>query len=345
MSVPGSTSGVLRTIAGGLTAGLLAIAPGCASTQHPGYGDSEYRGVLIGSAGVAEEPQVVETQPARAPTRGPSEDFLAQADPPAHPATRPSLDWGDDWDQPPPRRTASAAGTPQQPPKQWSIVLATFASEAHQQAAATMAQQLPTVAGELGAARVHTTSSGSSVIYGNYENPSDPAAQRDLKWIKNLTIGELKIFPRAILSRISRQPSLSSLPPTALLSVRKRHPHVDPLYSLQVAVWGDFDSGLLTLAEIQRQAEAYARTLRAQGFEAYFHHDADRRLSVVTVGLFDYRAVDPRSGLYSEEVEAMSEKFPAHLVNGEPLNELIDRKQPRLGTRVQKPMLVNVPKL
>lgn len=340
MSVPGSTSGTLRTVAGGLAAGLLAVAPGCASTQLPGYGDAEYRGVLIGSAGVAEEPQVVEIPTARAPTRYPSEDF-SQADPPA----QPSVDWGDDWDQPPPGRAASAAGAPQQPSKQWSIVFATFASEAHQQAAATMVQQLPTVAGELRAARVHTTSSGSSVIYGSYESPSDPAAQRDLKWIKNLTIGELKIFPRAILSRIIQRPSPSSLPPTALLSVRQRHPHVDPLYTLQVAVWGDFESGQLTVAEIQRQAEAYARTLRAQGFESYFHHDPGRRLSVVTVGLFDYRAIDPRSGVYSPQVEAMMEKFPTHLVNGEPLNELLNRKQPRLGTRVQKPMLVNVPKL
>ncbi len=344
MNVPGSTSGTLRTVASGLAAGLLTVVPGCASTQPPGYGDSEYRGVLIGSAGVAEEPQVVETPAARAPFRDPFEDF-SQADPPAQSPTQPAVDWGDDWDQPPPARAAAAAGAPQQSSKQWSIVFATFASEAHQKAAATMVQQLPTVADELRAARVHTTSSGSSVIYGSYESPSDPAAQRDLKWIKNLTIGELKIFPRAILSRIRRQPSPSSLPPTALLSVRQRHPHVDPLYTLQVAVWGDFESGQLTLAEIQRQAEAYALTLRAQGFESYFHHDADRRLSVVTVGLFDYRAVDSGSGLYSPEVEAMMEKFPAHLVNGEPLNELIDRRKPQRGTRVQEPMLVNVPKL
>ena len=74
------------------------------------------------------------------------------------------------------------------------------------------------------------------------------------------------------------------------------------------------------------------------------HHDDDLRLSMVTVGLFDHTAVDAESGLFAPEVDALLRKFPAHLVNGEPLRELLDRRRPGLGTRVQAPRLVLVPR-
>jgi hypothetical protein len=66
---------------------------------------------------------------------------------------------------------------------------------------------------------------------------------------------------------------------------------------------------------------------------------------MVTVGLFDKTALDPQSGLYSYEVEQLLRRFPEHLVNGEPLMEPLDFKHPQLGTRLQKPRLVLVPKL
>ena len=129
------------------------------------------------------------------------------------------------------------------------------------------------------------------------------------------------------------------------MSVRQLHPNVNPLYTLQVAVWGDFESGKLTLEQIHQKAEAYTTELRVKSFEAYFHHDDDQRLSVVTIGVFDRRAIDPQTGFFSPEVEALIHRFPAHLVNGEPLMEIKNRRDPRRSRQPQTPRLVEVPKL
>ena len=254
-------------------------------------------------------------------------------------------DWGDGWlpERPvtAPGGTASARSGAT---TNWSLVLETFAQPGHQAAAANMLGELAKVSPELAAARVHTTAEGSMVVYGRYQNPQDAAAQRDLAWIKSVKLQGRPVFPRAMLTRIRKPAPPRSLHPFLLRAARLRYPKVDPLYTMEVAVWGDFGSGKLTLQEIQKAAEGYCHQLRTQGLEAYFHHDADKQLSSVTVGLFDRRAIDARSGFYSAEVEAMFRRFPAHLVNGEPLQELIDRDRPHLGTKVQTPRLVIVPK-
>ncbi len=148
-----------------------------------------------------------------------------------------------------------------------------------------------------------------------------------------------------MLTRVTLRTSPTRLHPFALMSARHRHPKVDPLYTLEVAIWSDFESGKLSLDEIHRQAESYAKKLRVDGYEAYFHHDDDKRLSTVTVGLFDRTALDARTGLYGHAVEGVLQRFPARLVNGETLREPIDGRNPTRGTRVQQPRLVHVPKL
>jgi hypothetical protein len=183
------------------------------------------------------------------------------------------------------------------------------------------------------------------VAYGRYEGPQSADAQRDLAWVKLLTLDDVPAFPRAMLTRVNLRPAAAGADPLALMSARLRHPRIDPLYTLEVAIWGDFESGKLSLAEIHREAERHARELRARGFEAYYHHDDDRRLSMVTVGLFDHTAIDQRTGLYGPAVEALMQEFPAHLVNGQELLEPIDGRRLQRGTRVQRPKLVHVPKL
>jgi hypothetical protein len=196
-----------------------------------------------------------------------------------------------------------------------------------------------------GGAWVHTGAGGSLVAYGRYESAQSDDAQRDLAWIKGLTLNDLPAFPRAMLSRVNLRPAAAGYRPLELMSARIRHPRVDPLYTLEVAVWGDFESGKLSIEQIHRSAEEYARTLRTRGFEAYYHHDDDRRLSMVTVGLFDHTAIDQRTGLYGPAVEALLRDFPAHLVNGQELLEPVDGRRVQRGTRVQRPKLVHVPKL
>lgn len=258
------------------------------------------------------------------------------------------LNFGEDWADVGGRRRdggrAARPGDAQQRRSNWTIVLNTFSTEGHSQAASNMRVHIGSIDSRLSGARVHTTARGSMVTYGSYMGAEDAAAQADLKWIKAITISNRPVFARAMLSRITRRDPTVPLDPLELMSVRARHPDIDPLYTLQVAVWGDFESGKLTLAEIHQHAESYARRLRAQGLNAYYDHDDDKRLSVITVGLFDSTAIEnPQLGIYSAEVKALMRRFPEHLVNGEPLLELIDRRTGR--TRVQKPKLVLVPKI
>ncbi len=245
-------------------------------------------------------------------------------------------DWGEDYAASEDAPHESGAFT-------WSIVLATFSADDHKAAAARTLGQLPQIDPLLAAARVSPTSEGSLVVYGSYDTATDAAAQRDLDWVKSLSINNRPAFPRAMLTRL-KPPEARPRDPMDLMSARQRHPRVDPLYTLEVAVWGDFESGTLSREQIHANTERYARELRGRGFEAYFYHDDDKRLSLVTVGLFDRTAIDPRTGFFSPPVEALLKQFPAHLVNGAELREPIDSRHPSRGTRVQRPMLVHVPK-
>ncbi len=257
------------------------------------------------------------------------------------------LDFGEDWADVGGRGTAgrrAARSGDAQRRSNWTIVLNTFSTEGHSQAASNMRGHIGSIDSRLSGARVHTTARGSMVTYGSYTSAEDAAAQADLKWIKAITISNRPVFAGAMLTRITRKDPTVPSDPLELMSVRARYPNIDPLYTLQVAVWGDFESGKLTLAEIHQHAESYARRLRAQGLNAYYDHDDDKRLSVITVGLFDSTAIEsPQIGLYSAEVKALMRRFPEHLVNGEPLLEVIDRRTGR--TRVQRPKLVVVPKM
>jgi hypothetical protein len=254
-------------------------------------------------------------------------------------------DWGEaGQDTPGPGQTGAAVDASRR--TVWTIVLATFPSQGHQQAAANSVRQLPRIDSKLsGGAWVHTGADGSLMAYGRYEGAQSDDAQRDLAWIKTLTLNEVPAFPRAMLTRVNLRPAVAGFDPLELMSARQRHPNVDPLYTLEVAVWSDFDSGKLTIKQIRRSAENYARTLRAKGYEAYYHHEDDRRLSMVTVGLFDRTAVAQRTGLYGPTVELLLRAFPTYLVNGEELLEPIDGRRLDRGTRPKRPVLVHVPKL
>ncbi len=245
-------------------------------------------------------------------------------------------DWGEDW--------ADSEGTAGETASfTWGIVLATFSAEGHQAAAARTVAQLPDIDPRLAEARVYPASKGTLVVYGRYGAATDADAQRDLEWVKSLTVNNRPAFPLAMLTRVKSLHS-GPLDPMDLMSARKRFPRVDPLYTLEVGVWGDFESGALTREQVHAATERYARELRGRGFEAYFYHDDDKGLSIVTVGLFDHRAIDTRTGFYTPAVEALLREFPAHLVNGAELREPIDSRHPSRGTRVQRPMLVHVPK-
>jgi len=235
----------------------------------------------------------------------------------------------------------------------WSLVLGTFTGTGHVEAANQMIAGLPKIAPEIRGARVHTTSAGSMVVYGNYSGDDDPAAKADEASLKRIEFQGHRVFNHVMLTRLDLRMQKGQLSPNDLLFARQQHPKVDPLYTLDIAIWIANDDpkmgDLLSYDEVKRRAEAYATQLRAQGQEAYFYHDEVNKRSIVTVGLFDHRAINSMSGFYSDEVKELVKRFPARLNNGEPLNERLyvptAKDSANTYTKPQTPVLVVVPKL
>lgn len=96
-------------------------------------------------------------------------------------------------------------------------------------------------------------------------------------------------------------------------------------------------------SRMSSSAQSYCKQLRTRGIEAYVFHDGGTKTSSVCVGVFGKDAYDPRSTLYSAEVEDVFRRFPKHLVNGEPLMLPFDKSDPS-KLRAQPPTLVEVPK-
>lgn len=228
--------------------------------------------------------------------------------------------------------------------KVWSVFLASFTGDDHPaDAAATrdlIARRYPALAD----AFVSSGPRGSMVLVGRFEGPKDPQAQAKLKAVKELADGAGRAFPRAMLTRTATDVDPGPPGPNDLRSVRQRFPKA-ALYSLQVAVWSAFDSKELRYADLKRAAEAYCRELRMRGEDAYYFHDAYSRTSTVMVGVYGPDAYDPKSTLYSPEVQAAMKRFPKHLVNGEELLVPIDPRKPEGAAVPQAPRLVEIPRM
>jgi hypothetical protein len=244
----------------------------------------------------------------------------------------------------------SGAGTPTEESRPWTIVIATIAGEraTQPQLAREALQQIRELSPELASARMISTRSGVIIGYGAYADVRDPQAQKDLERIKAITVRGAKPFATAAISRTPTD-SLAKvkLHQHDLRTARLIYPNVDPLYTLQVGVWSDFDSGQMSPAQVRSNAEKQAAELRVKGHDAYFYHDDDKVISIVTVGLFDKSALamdkQLNTPVLSEEVGMLLRKFPAHLVNGTTMEEPISRNKPSMGTRVQTCKLVLVP--
>lgn len=234
--------------------------------------------------------------------------------------------------------------------KPWTIVLATSSGDDAQRSAAQTLQSIRTRVPDLASARVIPLHSGAIVAYGAYSDVRDDKAQKDLAWIKKVTVGAGRPFATATLTRAPVSAlAKGPLKPHDLRTAREMYPDVDPLYTLQVGVWLDPDGETMRPADVRANAEKQVEELRLRGYEAYFFHDRVKVVSIVTVGLFGKSAVvmdeSLKTPVYSDEVLDLLKKFPAHLVNGNELLEPNSANLPKkMGTRVQTPKLVVVPK-
>lgn len=227
--------------------------------------------------------------------------------------------------------TGASAGEPE---TVWTVVLATTTGDGHAQQALAVANNIRAAAPQVGDLWLHGSERGSMVLSGRFGSVDDPAAQAHLRFIKEMRVEDRTPFVAARLAPV-RLGQSNAAHPHDLRTLRRQFPKVDPLYTLDVAVWIAEENDA-SWRDCRRRAEAYAAQLRAQGYEAYFYHDETQRITSVTVGKFDRTAVNPVSHLYTPDVRKLMAQFPQRLVNGEPM---IDPK-----SRVtQQPAMVRVP--
>ncbi len=227
----------------------------------------------------------------------------------------------------------------------YAIAVGTFSGVGHHDSAkkalASLSSGYPRLAQQL---QVRERSRGSVLAFGTYAGYDDPNVARDIDTLKRIVNPQGKpLFGQIFLSKFRTPLSQRNLHPHDLWTIRKEFPTLVPIYTLEVGVWGDFGGGEFPVAKRRAAAEAYAAELRARGVEAFFYHNDDRSLSSVTIGLFGHNAVDASTGFYSPEVEAMIARFPERLVNGEQVLEYLDPMNQSFGTRVQQPILAEVP--
>ena len=233
----------------------------------------------------------------------------------------------------------------QQTQDQFSIVVATFTGGGHKSDAnaahASLSSRHSALAPHL---RVRDRSRGSVITYGLYSGYNDDSAKQDIKALRTIASAQgTPLFGQMMLSKFKSPRARRQLHPYDLWTVRREYPTIVPIYTLEVAVWGDFDSGQLPRQQRRNAAEQYTAALRSKGFEAFFYHNDETKLSSVTVGLFSYLALDPETGFYSLEVEAMMSRFPRRLVNGQPILQYYNPGNPSQGSMEQKPCLAEVP--
>lgn len=228
---------------------------------------------------------------------------------------------------------------------QYAIVVATFTGDHHAESASATRLQLVSQYPSIGHNLVlRPRSRGSVLSYGNYRGYDDIKAKKDIEMLRSIpTTRGTPLFTQIMLMKFKASRSLDNLHPYDLWTVRREFPKMVPIYTLEVAVWGDFESGQFPQAKRRAVAEKYASELRGKGFKAYFHHNDDVELSSVTVGLFGHSAVDAETGFYSQEVEATMSRFPARLVNGQQVMEYFNPSKPEMGSNVQPPCLAEVP--
>ena len=228
---------------------------------------------------------------------------------------------------------------------QFSIVVATFTGTASKDSAIAsmraLAQQYPTLGRGL---NIRDRARSTALTFGLYEGYQDPKAKKDMSVLRAMKAADGKqLFGQVLLLKFKPPRDWNALHPHDLWTVRRQYPTMVPLFTLEVAVWGDFESGQFPESRRHAAAQRYAGELRQRGFEAFFHHNDDIELSSVTVGLFGPSAIDPETGFYSAEVESLLSRFSERLVNGQQMRVYFDPHNHALGSSVEKPKLAEIP--
>lgn len=223
----------------------------------------------------------------------------------------------------------------------WSLFLASVVGDDHPIQAAVLRNRIAAEYPQLRSAFVRPQGRGSAIWFGRFTGPTDPAAETAKALVDGLQRGGGPAFPRRMMVPL---PDDSPIGERDIRNLRLMHPRIDPLYSLEVAMWWTGGLDVISYDEVRRQAEARVAELRRAGHDAWYYHDPIKEMSAVTIGVFDRRAYDGRSTLYSPEVDALMREFPVRQMNGEDVMIEVTPGDPR--TRVpQACRLVVVPHL
>ncbi len=225
----------------------------------------------------------------------------------------------------------------------WSVLLGTFSGVGYRERAEAFARDVARRFPALGSPFLEGRGEGVMVVVGRFEGPGDADAQDTLGLAKAISTEGRRPFATAMLVRRTAAADAGPPKPHDLRTLRATAPGRRDLYTLQIAVWSTLGTDEISPARVRREAESMAARLRAQGVEAWFHHDADSETSTVTVGGFGSDAYDSRSTLYAPEVERLMRRFPTQLVNGEELLVRVDPGNPQSRMRPLGPRLVEVP--
>jgi len=212
---------------------------------------------------------------------------------------------------------------------QWRIVLATISGDNAMDQAREALPNLRAQA-DLSQARIEQRQDGAAIVYGGYDSAQSEQAQKDLRRIRNIEVQGVRVFGRAFLAppaagRTGQDANLN------LANVRQSGDE-DALYTLQVGVYESDDR-----RQAMRAAEQAARVYRQQGEQAFYYHGPNR--SMVTIGVFDEDDFDPQTGEMSQTLQALRQRHPHHLYNGQGVRETLPNGEKRL----QSTKLVRIP--
>lgn len=217
----------------------------------------------------------------------------------------------------------------------WSIRLHAYRGSDRMKKAQRLVQRLQETS-ELKRLFVEDARGAATIFYGRFDDPQDVRAQTTLDDIRSISLENRKPFADAQLVALMGHGRIFADP----FDLKQFAGY----YSVQIGFYDQNYPGNFRIA-----AEEAARTLRADGDEAYFYHGPIR--SIVTVGLFSreqaFIVVDnpmaPGSTIekWSPPVRELADKYPYNLGNGLTLIQSVGGHS--IGE--QKSSLIRVPKI
>lgn len=224
----------------------------------------------------------------------------------------------------------------------WTIILALFTTENHEEDAAVALAQVRDE-GQLPEAQLQLRSGGTALVYGSFEGATDPKLKETLEFVRSIRVrGGQKAYANAFAGPPVRDGVMGETPEMDLRTAAEQF-GPDAIYTLQVGIYGRADRQRPSeseLAGFRETAERKVAELREKGELAFYFHAKER--STVTVGVFGPNDHDPqRPGRESPRLRAAREAFPHNLVNGAETKEKVPNTD---RERVSPSFLVAIPR-